>query len=140
MVTESIRREILKGFRTSETLSLIHILYFRLKQAYLAYVSREYVVFGRDLDLCVFDMIANECDKKEYLPDICKVALLKYYSSRDYTAELEDVLHYVLREMCEKQIVFPYYLKYKEEWLREVQLYDKVMIDVYKRQGWAGRM
>ena len=110
-------------------------VYFRLKQAYLAYVSREYVVFGRDLDLCVFDMIANECDKKEYLPDICKVALLKYYSSRDYTAELEDVLHYVLREMCEKQIVFPYYLKYKEEWLREVQLYDKVMISYQSRPG-----
>lgn len=29
--------------------------------------------------------------------------------------------------MCEKQLVFPYYLKYPEEWLREVQLYNKVM-------------
>ena len=29
--------------------------------------------------------------------------------------------------MCEKQLVFPYYMNYKEEWLREVQLYNKVM-------------
>ena len=29
--------------------------------------------------------------------------------------------------MCEKQLVFPYYLNYKGEWLREVQLYNKVM-------------
>lgn len=102
--------------------------YFRLKQAYLAYVSREYIVLGRELKNSVFEMIANECDKKEELPDICKVALLKYYSERDYTEEMEVVLHQVLREMCEKQMIFPYYLNYREEWLRELQLYNKVMI------------
>ena len=102
--------------------------YFRLKQAYLAYVSREYIVLGRELKNSVFEMIANECDNKEELPDICKVALLKYYSERDYTEEMEIVLHQVLREMCEKQMIFPYYLNYREEWLRELQLYNKVMI------------
>ena len=102
--------------------------YFRLKQAYLAYVSREYIVLGRELKNSVFEMIANECDNKEELPDICKVALLKYYSERDYTEEMEVVLHQVLREMCEKQMIFPYYLNYREEWLRELQLYNKVMI------------
>lgn len=110
-------------------------VYFRLKQAYLAYVSREYVVYGRSLKSCVFDMIANECDKKEELSDICKVALLKYYSGRDYTAALEVILHQVLREMCEKQIVFPFYLQYKKEWLREVQLYDKTMISYQSAPG-----
>ena len=110
-------------------------VYFRLKQAYLAYVSREYVVYGRDLEASVFDIIANECDEKEDLSDICKIALLKYFSSHDYTAALEVGLHQVLREMCEKQIVFPYYLQYKEEWLRELQLYDKVMISYQARPG-----
>lgn len=110
-------------------------VYFRLKQAYLAYVSREYVVFGRDLEASVFDIIANECDEKEDLSDICKIALLKYFSNHDYTAALEVVLHQVLREMCEKQIVFPYYLQYKDEWLRELQLYDKVMISYQARPG-----
>ena len=102
-------------------------VYFRLKQAYLAYVTREYIVYGRSLEKCVFEIIANECDQKEDLPDVCKIALLKYYSDKEYTGELEDVLHQVLREMCEKQLVFPYYMNYKEEWLREVQLYNKVM-------------
>ncbi len=110
-------------------------VYFRLKQAYLAYTSREYVVYGRELESSVFDIIANECDEKEELPDICKIALLKYFSSHDYTAALEVVLHQVLREMCEKQIVFPYYLKYKEEWLRELQLYDKLMVSYQAKPG-----
>ena len=100
---------------------------FRLKQAYLAYVSREYIVYGRNLEKCVFEIIANECEEKEDLPDVCKIALLKYYSDKEYSEEMAAVLHQVIREMCEKQLVFPYYLKYPEEWLREVQLYNKVM-------------
>ncbi|MFR3389422.1 MAG: DUF5717 family protein [[Clostridium] scindens] len=41
-------------------------------------LSREYVVLGRELGTCVFEMIANECDQKgSTSPDICKVALLK---------------------------------------------------------------
>ena len=103
-------------------------VYFRLKQAYLAYVSRSYVVDGRELEHCVFEIIANECEKKEDLPDICRIALLKYFSDRDYPADMVPVLHQVLREMCEKQIVFPFYLKYKAAWLKESQIYDQVMI------------
>ena len=51
-------------------------VYFRLKQAYLAYVAREYIVYGRNLEKCVFEIIANECEEKEDLPDVCKIALL----------------------------------------------------------------
>lgn len=102
--------------------------YFRLKQAYLAYAAREYIVHDRKTKEVVFDIIANECDKKEDLADICKIALLKYYSDRDYPASMDMILHNVLREMCEKQIIFPYYLKYRDDWLKELQLYDKTMI------------
>ena len=49
-------------------------------------------------------IIANECEKKETLPDICKIALLKYYAGRKYPDELEEVLHRELRRLTEKQI------------------------------------
>lgn len=110
-------------------------VYFRVKQAYLAFVSREYMVRGRKTDSCVFEIIANECDKKETLPDICKAAMLKYYSNQDYPAEIENVLHETLYEMCEKQMIFPEYLRYQEAWLREVQLYDKVMVSYQAAPG-----
>ena len=109
--------------------------YFRLKQAYLAYVSREYVVCGRQLKGCVFSIIANEYRKDEDLPDICKVALLKYYSIREPHQALEPMLREHLREMCEKQIYFSFYLSYPESWLREVQLYDKTMLEYRGKQG-----
>ena len=41
---------------------------------------------------------------------------------------MEPVLHKALREMCEKQLIFPFYQNYKEEWLRELQIYNKSMI------------
>ena len=110
-------------------------VYFRLKQAYLAYTARQYVLFGRELNRCVFDIIANECEKKEELPDICKVALLSYFSDRYYSADMAPVLHMVLREMCEKQIVLPFYLQYKSAWLREVQLHDKCMVSYQAEPG-----
>ena len=109
--------------------------YFRLKQAYLAYVSREYVVCGRQVKGCVFTIIANEYRKEEELADICKIALLKYYSSREVHKELEPMLREFLREMCEKQVFFSFYLNYPETWLREVQLYDKTMIEYHAKPG-----
>lgn len=109
--------------------------YFRLKQAYLAYVSREYVVKGRQVRGCVFAIIANEYRKEEDLPDICKIALLKYYSQREIHQGLSKMLREFLREMCEKQLFFSFYLKFPESWLREVQLYDKTMIEYHAKPG-----
>lgn len=110
-------------------------VYFRVKQAYLAYVSREYILRERQLGKLIFDIIANECEANEELADICKVAILKYYSDKEYTGAMEPVLHQIFRQMCEKQIVFPCYLNYKEAWLRENQLYDKVMLEYRAKPG-----
>ena len=103
-------------------------VYFRLKQAYLAYTARAFVVQGRELKKTVFEIIANECEQKEDLPDICRIALLKYYSGKRFSADMAAVLHQVLKEMSEKQVVFPFYMRYKAAWLREAQIYDRSMI------------
>lgn len=103
--------------------------YFRLKQAYLAYVSREYVVDNRETGSTVFEIILNELKLEEDLSDICKIALLRYYSDKEYEEEETRILHQILREMCEKQLIFPFYLCYPESWLREVQIYDRTMVE-----------
>lgn len=109
--------------------------YFRLKQAYLAFVSKEYVVKERQTCPEIFEIIVNEHKLEESLADICKIALLRYYSDKEYDEDTRKVLHQVLGEMCEKQIVFPFYLKYEEAWLREVQLYDKTMVEYHATKG-----
>ncbi len=102
--------------------------YFRIKQAYLAYVSRQYVTQGRQLDSCIFDMITMEYQQQEELPDICWIALLQYYSEHPYTQETEAVLYKLLMDMCEKQKIFPFYMNYKSDWLRKAQLFDKEIV------------
>lgn len=106
--------------------------YFRLKQAYLAYISKEYVVYGRNVGARIFSILVEEVRGKEYLADICKVAVLKYYAKRvSEQEEFEEMLRGFLREMCEKRLVFSFYLSYPESWLREVQLYDKVIVEYH---------
>lgn len=102
--------------------------YFRLKLGYLAYVSQEYVVKNRHMKEEIVKIILKEFKEEENLADICKIAVLKFYAEHPYAAEEEDMIRSFLQELCEKQLVFPFYLRYKEAWLREVMLYDKEMI------------
>ncbi len=103
--------------------------YFRLKQAYLAYVARMYVVKNRRISERMIRMMVQELTQKEYLADICKVAILQYYVNQETEPALQHLLKAYLSEMCEKHMVFPFYMQFPQDWLREVQLYDKVLVD-----------
>ena len=103
--------------------------YFRLKQAYLAYISRMYVVRNRSISERLIRIMIQEFAQKEYLADICKVAILKYYVGRETETAIQYMLKEFFLEMCEKHMVFAFYMEYPQEWLREVQLYDKVLVE-----------
>ncbi|MDR1801280.1 MAG: DUF5717 family protein [Lachnospiraceae bacterium] len=103
--------------------------YFRLKQAYLAYEAKEYFQENRKTPDFIFDIIAIECEKKEELADICKIALLKFFSDRKDYDDYTDTLHKVFVELCIKQIIFPFYRNYPRGWQRETKLFDKTLIE-----------
>lgn len=103
--------------------------YFRLKQAYLAYVARLYVVRERQISERMIRMMMHELAQKEYLADICKVAILKFYAGQKTETAIEYMLKEYFVEMCEKHMVFAFYLEYPQDWQKEVQLYDKVLLE-----------
>jgi len=109
--------------------------YFRLQQAYLAYMSREYVVEERRMSRSIIDIICKEYEKGEETIDICKIAVLKYYSTREYTTTVRKTLKKFLQELCGKQIYFPFFLAYEKEWLIELQLWDKTLIEYKGQKG-----
>ncbi len=109
--------------------------YFRLKQAYFAYVAKEYVVMEREVDKRIFQMMLKEVFDKEYLADICKVALLKLFAGREVEPRIANVLYEFMQDCCEKGLVFPFYLKYPSDWLRKLQLYDKTLVSYRARSG-----
>lgn len=104
-------------------------VYFRLKQASSClYVSRGIRSIRKDLDLCVFDdsqRVRQAWSIHGYLQGRAS----KYYSSRDYTAELEDQKPLRpagdVREADRISIVTCRGIR--EEWLRKSKIYDKVM-------------
>ena len=69
------------------------------------------------------------------LPDICRIAYLKYYSEHEIQTASEELLKRFLRELCEKQVVFSFYLKYPQSWLMEVMLYDKCIVEYRAKKG-----
>ena len=103
--------------------------YFRLKQAYLAYVSRMYVVRNRIMRGDIIRMMLQELSQKEYLADICKVAILKYYVGKEVEPVMLSLLKEFFMEMNRKRLVFPFFLNYPIKWLKEAQVYDKVMVE-----------
>lgn len=105
--------------------------YFRLKQAYLAYVSKSYIVDNREVGKNIFAIMMNELVENEYLADICKVAVLKYFADKEVSQETENILRKCLCEMCEKHMIFAFYQEYPKEWLKEVQLYDKYIVEYH---------
>lgn len=109
--------------------------YFRLQQAYLVYVSREYVVEERKIQKSIIDVICREYDKGEDTADICKIAVLKYYASRPYDEMVRKILKTFLQQLCGRQIYFPFFLNYEEDWLKELQLWDKTMIEYHGQPG-----
>lgn len=109
--------------------------YFRLQQAYLTYLARDYVVEDRKIHKSVIDIICQEYEKGEFLQDICQIAVLKYYSEREYSSSTRKTLKAFLQDLCTRQIYFPFFMKYEEEWLMEMQLWDKTLIEYRGQKG-----
>lgn len=80
--------------------------YFRLQQAYLAYMSREYVVEERRMSRSIIDIICKEYEKGEETIDICKIAVLKYYSTREYTTTVRKTLKNSYRSCAASRFIF----------------------------------
>lgn len=109
--------------------------YFRLKQAYLAYVSNQYVIKNRVIPKNIFTIMIKEFRDEEYLADICKVAILKYFSDKEMDVISTQILQGYLQEMCGKHLIFAFYQNYPKSWLREVQLYDKYLVEYHAVTG-----
>lgn len=109
--------------------------YFRLKQAYLAYAAYQYVINGKILADSVFEIIRKELVQEAYLAEICKAALLKYYAEKGIEQQDEELLKGFLQELCQKHMIFEFYQVYPTQWLRGLQLHDKVIVEYHAQQG-----
>lgn len=109
--------------------------YFRIEEAYMSYISREYVVKHKIISEKVVRMIMNLLCEKQAVADVIKIAMLKYFSTHTCFEGCESVLKQCMQELCEKQMYFDFYMQYSEDWLREVQLWDKTLVSYTAKFG-----
>ena len=93
------------------------------------------MVEERKLGRSVIDIICREYEKGEETADICKIAVLKYYAGREYNSQTRKTLKKFLQELCGRQMYFPFFLSYEKEWLIELQLWDKTLIEYKGQKG-----
>ena len=89
----------------------------------------------RKIGRSVIDIICKEYEKGEETGDICKIAVLKYYADREYSTQTRKTLKKFLQELSGRQIYFPFFLSYEKEWLIELQLWDKTLIEYKGQKG-----
>lgn len=102
--------------------------HFRLQKAYLSLSARKYIMYNRELSETVVSVILSSLKNMEEITDIVKIAILKYFAYTPYEMEYKQVLKECMQALCEKQLYFPFFNCYGEEWLQEVQLWDKALI------------
>lgn len=113
--------------------------YFRIKQAYLAYVSREYVERGRDMSARLAGIIVKEVSEKETLASVCEAAALKFYADMfgDKEADkkedfaLAGILQKMYYKLADSGMIFDFFLKYPYEWRTRVFLHDKYVAEYH---------
>ncbi len=109
--------------------------YFRLRQAYYAYASHLYFLYDRITDDDVFELIADEFLRDENLPDICRLALIRFYSTHQASAEIKKILKQFMQDFCEKRTIFPFFLQYPDSWKNEMCLEDKTVVQYQSKFG-----
>lgn len=114
--------------------------HFRLLKAYLALSSREYIMYNRALPKSVVSVIVSQLKELEELTDIVKIAILKHFAYEPYEPEHKQVLKECMQALCEKQLYFTFFTRYGEEWLREVQLWDKSLIAFSTQHGGKSKL
>lgn len=99
-------------------------------RAYAIFQSYQYFVKGIPVRYQVFQYVQRGFEKGKETPDVCKLALLKYYSQQRalLTSQRENVKK-LLEEFTARQMRFAFYQKFDPSLLRTYQLSDKTFIE-----------
>lgn len=113
---------------------------YKVLKAYLALASREFVMHNRKMPNVVVKIIVKELHEGNSLSDIVMIAILRFFAYNPYENEDKQVLKNCMQILCEKQLYFTFFQEYGEEWLREVQLWDKSLVSHDSKFGGKMRL
>lgn len=102
----------------------------RIVEAYLSYNSYLYFVKEEAIPEEVFELIEVCFENEKELSDVCKMALIKYYSEKNSLSEFrKELASQILYVLARKEIVFPFYIKLKDEIRLPYDISDRTMVE-----------
>lgn len=107
-----------------------------IERAFIINQSYEYFVKKKITDNRVLERLYRMFAQGEELPDICKVAVLQYFSEQpERHKECENVLSKLLIELLQQGIGFEFFKKFSYQFPQLLLLQDKTMLEIANSQG-----
>ena len=102
----------------------------RTGRAYLNLKAYEYLIRNLPVNDVIFEIIETNILREEQVEDVCKLALLRYFSGLPSLGEhREHTVEALLKEYDERDIRFDFYRKFPYRLRRRCQLEDKVFLE-----------
>ena len=123
------------GYHSDEMIEVFSNYYSRgprdrIVEAFLSYHSYLFFVKEENVPEEIFELIEVCFENDKELSDICKIALIKYYSDKNSLSEFrKEVASKTLYALARKGIVFPFYLKLKDEIRLPYDIADRTMVE-----------
>ena len=83
-------------------------------KAFLSHSSYDYFVLDSITDDDVFDTIEKLLEDNEDINRICKLALIKYYSSGDEASWNTQIITDIVNEEIDKRVCFPFFMEFEK--------------------------
>lgn len=104
--------------------------------AYLSYFSYQYFIHKWELSEDIVTYIKKARQTYSDISDICKFALLYYYSEKkEWTDSEYEMVNGYLEEMVSRQIGFGFFGRYPEALQKQFQFQDKIYLEFQTNPG-----
>lgn len=102
----------------------------RVIEAYIAYVSYEFFIKGKNADARIFKILESRIEYEDDVTDLCKLALLKYYSALEKLegsrlTRARNLLSY----FCGKDMMFAFFQDFADKLPLPYKVLDKTIVE-----------
>ena len=107
--------------------------------AYMIRRSYAYYLEGYSLDAGLAEYILQQYENEKHLPEICRLACLKYYAEIDILTEesKENLLVQLLKELMQAGIHLPWFLRYRKSHVDFDSMLDKTVLEYHAHRDVA---
>ena len=104
----------------------------KIKKAYLFFKVYEYFVKEVVIEDDVFEFIYSEMLSEKPLPDLCSMALVKYFSEKDSLEDEQiEMSRRVIEALCSRNKMFAFFKKFDKYFKLPSNLLDKTFVEYH---------